>query len=259
MLFKKINVLCIMLFVLNNLYTQCTSTTTAPSFSLHHIGTGLPCDCIGTGPLTRDITTLGSTILAGDSADITFTPSLTRCGACGFSVQFTLKEVPSGNVIGTVGGSPCFTTASTSLTCSPTSFTVSFRASANVTGIQYELTLFSAAAACSYSGPMNVCIGGGIGPSSVCVYSASPCGACPSGGSGTTHTWTGCQDTDWFNACNWDRQTVPTTTSNVIIPNTTNKPQINGGTANCYDITLQSSLGARLDITSTGFLNITSP
>lgn len=93
----------------------------------------------------------------------------------------------------------------------------------------------------------------------VVVTIASPCGACPSGGSGVNWTWTGCQDTDWFNPCNWDRQAVPNATSVVTIPNTTNKPLINSGTADCFNITIQSSTGARLDINSAGggVLNVT--
>ncbi len=91
----------------------------------------------------------------------------------------------------------------------------------------------------------------------------SPCGACltPTPPTNATYTWTGCVDTDWFDPCNWDSGTVPTSTKNVIIPNTTNKPLITGATANCFDITVQSSTGARLDISSTGggALNVTKP
>ena len=109
------------------------------------------------------------------------------------------------------------------------------------------------------SGHQNT-IGGGDDAFLVKI-SNNPCGACVLGGSGSVWTWTGCQSTDWFNPCNWDRQTVPNTTSNVIIPNTTNKPLINGAAADCFDITIQSSTGARLDLNSTGggILNITKP
>jgi hypothetical protein len=37
-------------------------------------------------------------------------------------------------------------------------------------------------------------------------------------------TWTGTTNTDWNTASNWDRGTVPTSISNIIIPNVTNKP-----------------------------------
>ena len=87
----------------------------------------------------------------------------------------------------------------------------------------------------------------------------SPCGGCTSGGSGSTWTWTGCLGTDWFDPCNWDRQTIPISTSNVIIPNTANKPLINVAGAICNTIEIQSSLGARLDLNSSagGTLTIT--
>ena len=104
------------------------------------------------------------------------------------------------------------------------------------------------------------CNPGGIGRCSQTNLSVTPvsaCGACPSGGSGSTWTWTGCQSTAWTNACNWDRQSVPTSTSNVIIPNTTNKPAITSGNAYCNTIEIQSSSGARIDISGTGVLNVT--
>ena len=84
---------------------------------------------------------------------------------------------------------------------------------------------------------------------------------CPSGGSGTTWTWTGCIDNDWFNPCNWDRLSIPTTASNVIIPFTANQPLITSGTANCFDLTIQSSSGALLTINSSGggSLNVVKP
>ncbi|MBN4061791.1 hypothetical protein JYU20_01165 [Bacteroidales bacterium AH-315-I05] len=82
-------------------------------------------------------------------------------------------------------------------------------------------------------------------------FSASSC-PCAQSGSGTIWNWNGCASTDWFDACNWDRQILPTLTSDVIIPNTTNKPLVTGGTADCNTIEIQSSSGARLDLNSTG-------
>lgn len=92
-------------------------------------------------------------------------------------------------------------------------------------------------------------------------FSVSPCGACALGGSGATWTWTGCVGTDWFDPCNWDRQSVPTVSSNVIIPNTANKPLVSGAIANCLDLTIQTSTGARVDVnTSTGgLINVLKP
>ncbi len=86
-----------------------------------------------------------------------------------------------------------------------------------------------------------------------------PCGACALSGSGSLWTWTGCIDTDWFDPCNWDRQSVPTTTSDVLVPNTTNKPIITGAFGNCRTIEVQSSTGATLEVQTTlgGGLNVT--
>ncbi len=79
--------------------------------------------------------------------------------------------------------------------------------------------------------------------------------------SGSTWTWTGCTDTNWFNPCNWDRGSIPNTTSLVIIPPTANDPTISSGTANCFDITIQSSLGAVINLNSGsgGVINILKP
>lgn len=82
---------------------------------------------------------------------------------------------------------------------------------------------------------------------------------CPVSGSGSIWNWTGCKNSDWFNVCNWDRGSIPTTFSNVIVPNSPNNPIINGGTADCFDITILSNLGAEVTITNSGFLNITKP
>lgn len=123
------------------------------------------------------------------------------------------------------------------------------------------------------SGTGSFYTGASVTPSSTTTYypfcyttCLSPAGnpatatvTCPASGSGSTWTWTGCQSTNWFDPCNWDRGSIPNTTSNVIIPNTVNKPTINGGIANCYDITINSTAGAEVTITSTGSLNITKP
>ena len=110
----------------------------------------------------------------------------------------------------------------------------------------------------STAGSHQTSFGGGTNDAFLIKFNGSPCGSCVAGGSGTIWTWTGCVDTDWFDPCNWDRLSVPTTTSNVIIPNTVNKPLITGSYGDCFDITIQSSTGARLDIQSTagGGLNV---
>lgn len=77
---------------------------------------------------------------------------------------------------------------------------------------------------------------------------------------GSTWTWTGAVDTDWHTACNWDKQSVPNTASNVVIPGgTSNNPTISSANADCYDITINSSNGAVLTISGTRIINISKP
>ncbi len=57
----------------------------------------------------------------------------------------------------------------------------------------------------------------------------------------TTATWTGAIDTDWNKAGNWNPASVPTTLSNVVIPNAANMPAINtNNTIFCHDLVIQS-------------------
>ncbi len=66
------------------------------------------------------------------------------------------------------------------------------------------------------------------------------------------HTWTGGTSTAWNTTTNWDLQTVPTSTDNVIIPSTgiTNFPEVANLTIDANTtITIQS--GAKLDVTGT--------
>lgn len=77
---------------------------------------------------------------------------------------------------------------------------------------------------------------------------------------GSTWTWTGAINTDWHTACNWDKQSVPVTTSNVVIPGgTSNNPTISSADADCYDITINSGNGAVLTISGARILNVTKP
>ena len=72
-----------------------------------------------------------------------------------------------------------------------------------------------------------------------------------------TWTWTGVVDTDWFEACNWDKVTVPDSLAVVIIPGGTPfNPTISGNTAFCKDITIYDNNGGHLttDVGGGGFL-----
>lgn len=71
------------------------------------------------------------------------------------------------------------------------------------------------------------------------------------GGGGTPGIWgwTGAVSTDWFEPCNWDKASVPTSTSPVLIPGgTTNQPTIISGQAHCLDLEINSSNGGLLTV-----------
>ena len=71
------------------------------------------------------------------------------------------------------------------------------------------------------------------------------------GGGGTPGVWgwTGASSTDWFEPCNWDKLSVPTATSPVIIFGApSNKPVIASGNAHCLNIEIQTTSGAILTI-----------
>ena len=117
--------------------------------------------------------------------------------------------------------------------------------------------------------------GSTVSPSSTTTYypfcfttCLSPAGSpviatvtCPStvASSAATYTWTGCVSIDWFNPCNWNSGTVPTAAKSVVIPNVTNDPRILGGTANCFQLTIQTGAIVNLVSTSGGVLNVTKP
>lgn len=53
-------------------------------------------------------------------------------------------------------------------------------------------------------------------------------------------TWTGSASTSWSNASNWNPASVPTSSTDVTVPNVTNKPVINAA-ATCRDMTIQTN------------------
>ena len=78
------------------------------------------------------------------------------------------------------------------------------------------------------------------------------------GGSGTW-TWTGGRSTSWFEACNWDKGSLPDASSDVVIPGgTTYEPTITGATGYCKTISINTSNGGVLTVAtaSSGLLSV---
>ncbi|MBN8836602.1 MAG: hypothetical protein J0I09_05055 [Sphingobacteriia bacterium] len=73
----------------------------------------------------------------------------------------------------------------------------------------------------------------------------------------TSNIWNGNTSTDWNTASNWGLGTVPSSSDNVIIPNTTNQPTIGTGvSAVANTITIQN--GSILTLSGTGTLQAAS-
>ncbi|MCX6245727.1 MAG: hypothetical protein NTU98_13615 [Bacteroidetes bacterium] len=70
---------------------------------------------------------------------------------------------------------------------------------------------------------------------------------------GTCTQWTGGTNTAWSTTTNWIGGAVPTTTSDVFIPNVTNKPVI-GAAAMCHDLTIGD--GATLTVSGSNTLGV---
>jgi len=78
------------------------------------------------------------------------------------------------------------------------------------------------------------------------------------GGSGTW-TWTGERSTSWFEACNWDKGSLPDASSDVVIPGgTTYEPTITGATGYCKTITINTANGGIVTVAtaSSGLLSV---
>lgn len=54
-------------------------------------------------------------------------------------------------------------------------------------------------------------------------------------------TWTGATSINWDTASNWNPAGVPSGTTDVIIPNTSRKPQVIWANATCRDLTIQAN------------------
>ena len=72
----------------------------------------------------------------------------------------------------------------------------------------------------------------------------------------TTNTWTGATSASWFTPSNWSCGSVPTAASDVIIPNVTNKPIIDGTNTTALASTLTVNSGS-LTVKSGNTLKVT--
>ena len=73
---------------------------------------------------------------------------------------------------------------------------------------------------------------------------------------GTAGLWTGAENADWFNCQNWASGNIPTSTTDVTIPDVTNDPDIANGTAVCRNLSL-SAAGSVLNMSgSSSQLNV---
>lgn len=85
------------------------------------------------------------------------------------------------------------------------------------------------------------------------TYFAASTGMLTVGTACTPGTWLGTTSTDWNTASNWCGG-VPTASTNVVIPNVTNKPTIGAAGGLCNNITINSS--ATLTITGSNTLTV---
>lgn len=74
----------------------------------------------------------------------------------------------------------------------------------------------------------------------------------------SSNTWTGATNTSWFTATNWSCGSLPTASSDVTIPNVTNKPIIDDSSKIALANTLTVSSGSSLKVNSGNTLTTTN-
>ncbi len=85
------------------------------------------------------------------------------------------------------------------------------------------------------------------------AYATGVVGIGNPGGIAGLWTWTGVKNDDWFEACNWDKLTVPMLTSAVLVPGgTPNNPRISAGNGVCLTLTIDEQNGGQLFVSVTG-------
>ena len=216
---------------------------------------------------------------------------LMNCAITGSSELYVAGQTTSTTAIATAGshqvsfgggGSDAFLAKFSGciIPSAPTTITGSTTMCAGGT-TSYTVTAVAGATGYTWSNPTGWTINSGQGTATenvttsttsgnVCVTADNGCGSSaayciavtiPSNGGAGLWTWTGTVNTNWFNPCNWDKQSLPNTVSNVLIPNTTNKALITAGTGECYTIEIQTTTGAyvTVDISGGGALSVTQP
>ncbi len=75
-----------------------------------------------------------------------------------------------------------------------------------------------------------------------------------------TYTWRGTYSNNWFDACNWSTNTVPSSTKDVVIPaGTPNNPLVNSGSAYCNTITIADGAVITINSDNGAVLNVNKP
>ncbi|MBV5282676.1 MAG: hypothetical protein JZU53_09630 [Paludibacter sp.] len=158
-----------------------------------------------------------------------------------------IKNVPYSNLIVSGSGTKAFTgNTNIAKTFTNSGVIANLGTGANHTANSYYLGATEQAAG-SWGG-----IGSGVTNTST-DFTATTATLNVANGACIAGTWKGTTDTNWNTATNWCGNVLPTSSTNVIIPNVTNKPTIIAA-AVCNNITI--SAGSSLTISGTNNLTI---
>ncbi|XZF16418.1 T9SS type A sorting domain-containing protein [Chitinophagaceae bacterium MMS25-I14] len=216
-----------------------------PGTGFTNLSNGAPYSGVSTATLTITGATAG---LNGYSYRCIATGSCTPA-ATSNGVLLTVNSAPS------ISGQP-----SNATTCTNTSFTVS---ASNATGYQWQVNTGSGfnnitnGGVYSNATTATLNITGATAGMNGYTYQCIVSGACTPNATSNTATltvqtpgtWTGNLNLAWSNSANWTCGTLPTATTDVIIPNVINLPIVNINSAICNNLTINS--GGSLGFTGT--------
>lgn len=136
----------------------------------------------------------------------------------------------------------------------------------NISGVTFTWTVPAGSSIVSGQGTNSIVVNFGTTNGQICVTAAGGCvnpgPVCinitfPTPGGTGLWTWVGGVSVDWFDPCNWNKNTVPTITADVLIPGgTTHEPTISGAQAYCKSIEIVSTNNAELTINVTAAGNL---